>query len=269
VGDILRAVAEQAGIKIVVEQGVSGKVTISFRGLTPEEGIKRIAEGAGFGDFALEYARISGEDGSTAYRVEKCSVFRHASPDRPVVRQQAGSNDMVPVSSSGAPPDGTQPERRNTAASQKLSGKEQRSGLNVAGGVTTRDATRQTSSPARHSAEKVRSSTIEPEGSPAQSPASSAGAGRGTVTAIPQRIDQLRGGGSASLPGSGREEQVRSLMRDAQRGNMPAIGLLGKMGIRQASPLLERIVARSPEGSPAKRAASEALRQLDAARRIQ
>ena len=269
IGDILRVAARQAGIGIVVEQGVSGRVTISFSGLTIEEGIQRIAEEAGFGDLAMEYARVPGVDGSAIYRIEKCSVFGRASSAHISIRQKTGTDDKVRAGSRTVPPGHTPRETRNTATVQELSGKERPFSLKTAGGVPERGSTRQTNAPARRSAEKVRSSTIEREGTPVQSPANSVKAGRGTGAAIQRRTNQFRDGGAASLSGSGREEQVLSLMRDAQREDIPAIELLGKMGARQAAPLLERIVSRSPEGSPAGRAASEALLQMEAARRIQ
>jgi hypothetical protein len=269
VGDILRAVAEQAGIGIEVGPGVSGKVTVAFSGLPLEEGIKRIVEEAGFGNLAVEYTRIPGENGSAAYRIERCSVFGRASAAQINIRRQTGTDDKVRAGSSTVPPGQTQRQTRNTTTFQERYGKQRPFGLDAAGGIPERGATRQTNAPARRSAEKVRSSTIEREGAPVQSRAKSARAGRGTGTLIPQHTNQFRDGGSASLSGGEREEQLRSLMHDAQREDIPAIELLGKMGVRQAAPLFERIVSRSPEGSPAGRAASEALLQMETARRIQ
>jgi hypothetical protein len=55
--------------------------------------------------------------------------------------------------------------------------------------------------------------------------------------------------------------EVPALMHAAFRQYMRAIGLLGQREVRKARPILQRIIARSPEGSPERQDAAAALRQ--------
>ena len=86
-------------------------------------------------------------------------------------------------------------------------------------------------------------------------------------TTSPKKTNrEARFGPERSGAGSGEEQRLRSLMRAAQQGDVAAIGLLGQMGHRPAAPILARIVARLPEGSPVRTAAAAALQQLAVAR---
>jgi hypothetical protein len=77
---------------------------------------------------------------------------------------------------------------------------------------------------------------------------------RATARPMPARL--VAAGGDAG-----------SLLRAAQRQDVRAIALLGQMGIRQATPLLEHLAAGAPEGSAVRVAATEALHRLAAAGR--
>ena len=79
--------------------------------------------------------------------------------------------------------------------------------------------------------------------------------------------EPLRDTGGRKVQQRGSEQQVHSLMRASRRGDVRAIRLLGRMGDPKAAEVLAKIVARSPEGSPERTAAAEALRQLAVVRR--